>query len=82
MQVLMGGQKRDIIETLRDMLDMAEAGELSCVGIVWARQSPDMRGVMEFNNTWATDEDYDHSFVSLVAALEVAKYDLIKEHNT
>ena len=75
MQVLNGGTKRDIIEELRKLLTMAEEGELLCVGMVWAR--PLEGGRSEFNNTWATDETYNHSFVSLVAALEVMKHELI-----
>jgi hypothetical protein len=77
MQVLNGGAKRDIIETLREMLEMAEGGELTCVGVVWAKPA-DKDGLVEFNNTWATDDSYNHSFVSLLAAFEVAKYDLIR----
>lgn len=75
MQVLSGGEKRDIIETLRDLLEMAEGGELNCIAVVWAKT---VNNRAEFNNTWATDDNYNHSFVSLVAALEVAKYDLIR----
>jgi hypothetical protein len=76
---LKGGQKRDIIETLREMLDMAEAGELICVGVVWARETDDPEG-FEFNNTWAADTDYTHSFVTLLSAFEVAKFELMQEN--
>lgn len=77
MQVLTGGAKRDIIETLREVLDMAIGGELLCVAVVYAKKNE--AGQMEFFNCWATDDDYTHSFVALMAGLEVAKYDLIKE---
>jgi hypothetical protein len=77
MQILRGGEKKDIIEMLRDALERAEAGEFLSVGLVWTGKDTD--GKLVFDNAWATDDNFEVSFMALVTGFEVAKHDLMKE---